>query len=185
MMEKQLRKDNVLNTQPNKIRLSAPLQLDSIVDGVGFRCVLWTQGCTHHCVGCHNPQTHDLHAGYEECVENIITQIQGTNIQTGLTLSGGEPFLQAKALVSIVLAAKAKGMNIWAFTGFTYESLFAKEETRQLLQLIDVLVDGKYEEDKKHITLKFKGSANQRLIDVQESLKQEHVVLHRLDVQIA
>ncbi len=184
MMVKQLRKDNVLNIQLNKIRLAAPLQLDSIVDGVGLRCVLWTQGCIHHCEGCHNPQTHDVNAGFEEEVETIIQQIQATKLQSGLTLSGGEPFLQAKVLIPIVLASKEKGLNIWAYSGFTYEQIINDKEKYELLKHIDVLIDGKFQQDKKHISLQFKGSSNQRLIDVKASLKQEKVVLHPLDVQI-
>lgn len=172
------------NTQSNKIRLAVPLQLDSIVDGIGLRCVLWTQGCIHQCTGCHNPQTHDLKGGYEEDVQVIIKQLQETKIQSGLTLSGGEPFLQAQSLIPIVLAAKSKGMNIWAFSGFTYEYLLENKEMYDLLKEIDVLVDGKFQEDKKHVSLNFKGSSNQRLIDVQASLKQDKIVLHPLDVQI-
>ncbi len=177
-MVRQLRKDNVLNIASNTIRLSAPLQLDSIVDGVGLRCVLWTQGCLHNCKGCHNPQTHDVLGGYEELVEVIIAQLKKTKIQTGLTLSGGEPFLQAKNLLPIVLAAKQKNMNVWAYSGYLFEVLLANQEQYALLKEVDVLIDGPFVEELSDPLLTFRGSSNQRMIDVQASLIQKEVVFY-------
>ena len=88
------------------IRLASALQQDSIVDGPGMRCVLWTQGCPHHCPGCHNPQTHALDGGMTVSVDEIIAQMKNMKLQSGITFSGGEPFLQAKALVHVAKAAK-------------------------------------------------------------------------------
>lgn len=164
-----------------KIRLASPLQQDSIVDGPGIRMVLWTQGCEHHCPGCHNPKTHDRNGGTLYDVKECIDQIMEAPLQTGLTLSGGEPFLQAEALIPIAQAAKARQWNLWAYSGFTFEQLMADSTKRPLLELLDVLVDGKFVEALKDYRLKFKGSKNQRIIDVRESLKQNKVILSSYD----
>lgn len=164
-----------------KLRLASALQQDSIVDGPGIRMVIWTQGCMHNCKGCHNPQTHDLAAGELVTSEEIIAQMKEAQLQTGLTLSGGEPFLQSEALLPIVQAAKEMRLNIWAYSGFTYEQLISHEEYRNLLNYLDVLVDGKFIEEEKDYRLKFKGSKNQRIIDVQESLKQNKIIRSTYD----
>lgn len=165
-----------------RIRVAAPLTVDSIVDGPGLRMVLWTQGCEHHCRGCHNPQTHDLQGGYEIDSEDIIKQMEVAKLQKGITLSGGEPFLQAKALIPIAHAAKQLELDVWSYTGFTWEQLTAASSpTRldcyKLLQYIDILVDGRFIQQKKSVDLRYKGSSNQRIIDVQQSLKLGKIVL--------
>lgn len=169
----------------NKIRLASNITFDSIVDGPGLRCVIWTQGCYHNCEGCHNPQTHDVNGGIEVDVNEIIEKIKNSHLQSGLTLSGGEPFLQAEVLLPVVLAAKKKNMNIWAFSGFTFEQLLKDETKKNLLKEIDVLVDGKFILAQKDYRLYFKGSHNQRIIDVKASLKENQVVLHEIDKQNA
>lgn len=161
----------------NKIRLASELDFDSIVDGPGLRIVVWTQGCPHHCEGCHNPQTHDYSGGKEFSVDAIIEQINNSKLQSGLTLSGGEPFMQPTPLIAIVKAAKAKGLNVWSYSGFTFEQLQSNPKQAALLEWIDVLVDGKFELDKKDYRLWYKGSSNQRIIDVQKSLAQNKIVL--------
>lgn len=143
--------------------------------------VVWTQGCEHHCPNCHNPQTHDVNGGELYDVEECIHQIQKAPLQTGLTLSGGEPFLQAEALIPLAQAAKTKQLSLWAYSGFTFEQLMADLKKRALLELLDVLVDGKFMDAQKDYRLKFKGSKNQRIIDVQESLKQNKVILSSYD----
>lgn len=165
----------------DNVRLAAPIQVDSIVDGPGVRMVLWTQGCHHGCPGCHNPQTHDINGGFLISQADIITEIQQAQLQTGLTLSGGEPFLQAKALIPIVEAAKLRGWNIWAYSGFTYEKLLENEEQKELLKHLDVLVDGKFIAVYKDYRLKFKGSKNQRIIDVPQSLSKNQVIISHYD----
>lgn len=165
-----------------RIRVAAPLTVDSIVDGPGLRMVLWTQGCEHHCRGCHNPQTHDLQGGYEIDSEDIITQMEAAKLQKGITLSGGEPFLQAKALIPIAHAAKQLELDVWSYTGFTWEQLTAASSPNRLdcyklLQYIDILVDGRFIQQKKSVDLRYKGSSNQRIIDVQQSLKLGKIVL--------
>lgn len=164
-----------------QVRLAAPLMFDSIVDGPGLRTVIWTQGCPHLCPGCHNPQTHDMQAGFMMDSEEIIKQIKAAKLQKGITLSGGDPFLQSEALIDIAMEAKQFGMDVWAYTGFRYEYLINEknpnyEHNIRLLQYVDTLVDGRFIEQKKSVHLLFRGSSNQRIINVQQSLLQQEVV---------
>ena len=165
-----------------KIRVSSDITFDSIVDGSGLRMVIWTQGCMHNCIGCHNPQTHSLCGGYEVDTKDIINTIKDLKLQKGITLSGGEPFLQAEALEEIAKEAKKYKLDVWSYTGFTFEELLDKNNPHylkniKLLNQIDVLVDGKFIENKKDIGLRFRGSSNQRIIDVQKSLKYKTLFL--------
>lgn len=159
-----------------KIRLASPeLQVDSIVDGEGIRSVLWTQGCAHNCKGCHNPQTHSFDSGYLIEVEEILSQIDKLEGQKGVTLSGGDPMFQAKPCAIIAEYCHKKNLNVWCYTGFTYEKLIElsskNPDILKLLSNIDVLVDGKFILEQKSFDVKFRGSKNQRVIDVQKSLK--------------
>lgn len=160
-----------------KIRLAADLQPDSIVDGEGVRTVLWTQGCPHNCKGCHNPQTHDFDGGVLVDVEEVIEALKEIRHQDGITLSGGDPVCQSEACYEISKAAHEMGLNVWCYTGFTYEAMLLSPKKRKLLEQIDVLVDGKFVLEEKSYDLYFKGSRNQRIIDVQKSLKEERVIL--------
>lgn len=164
-----------------KLRLASPIQFDSIVDGPGVRCVVWTQGCMHSCLGCHNPQTHDMQGGFTIDVEDVVKEIEQAQLQSGLTLSGGEPFLQSMELIPLCDVAKNVGWNIWAYSGFTFEELIKDEEKKKLLMKLDVLVDGKFIDCLKDYRLKFKGSKNQRIIDVQASLEKQEIVLSKYD----
>ena len=158
-----------------KIRLFGTAN-DSIVDGPGIRYTVFVQGCTHKCKGCHNPESHDIDGGYETDTEKIFEEISKNPLLDGVTFSGGEPFLQAKALSELAEKIKDRGLNLYIYSGFTFEQLVsgANEENSwmELLSRADFLVDGKFEEDKKHYTLLFKGSDNQRIIDVSKSLKE-------------
>lgn len=148
-----------------QIRLAAPLIFDSIVDGPGLRTVVFTQGCKRRCPGCHNPETHDLLGGKLYEVEEIKEQIVAAKMQQGLTLSGGEPFLQAAACCELAKAAHAKGMDVWAFSGFRQEELASgTPEQQALLQEVDVLVDGPFMIEQRSLDLIFKGSRNQRTL---------------------
>ena len=165
-----------------KIRLASDLSYDSIVDGPGLRMVVWTQGCIHNCKGCHNPQTHELHGGKIYDTDYIVKEIKKLKLHRGITLSGGEPFLQAKALSTIAREAKNNNLDVWCYTGFTFEQLIDKSnplyfDNITLLRYIDVIVDGKFIIDKKDISLKFRGSSNQRIIDVKASLNSKSIVL--------
>ena len=160
-----------------KIRLAAELQPDSIVDGEGIRTVIWTQGCPHNCKGCHNPSTHDFEGGALVDVDDVIKEIKQLKGQDGITLSGGDPVCQSEACIELCKAAHSVGMNVWCYTGFTYEAMLHNSKHRELLNYVDVLVDGKFVLEEKSYDIYFRGSRNQRIIDVAESLKSEKVVL--------
>jgi anaerobic ribonucleoside-triphosphate reductase activating protein len=155
---------------------------ESVVDGPGFRYVIFAQGCTHYCKGCHNPDTHSLDGGYAVDIENLIEDIKQSKYIDGVTFSGGEPFLQAEAFVHIAEKLKEVDMNIVCYTGFTFEELVSsKDESRiKLLRHVDMLVDGPFVEALKDISLAFRGSRNQRIIDVKSSLRDQKVVLEKL-----
>ena len=165
-----------------KLRLASSSTYDSIVDGPGLRMVIWTQGCIHNCYKCHNPQTHKLDGGIIVDTDYVIDEMKRLKLHRGITLSGGEPFLQPRALSLVVKEAKKRNLDVWCYTGFQFEDLISKENTlymynKNLLQYIDILVDGKFVYEKRNINLKFRGSSNQRLIDVKSSLIQNEVVL--------
>lgn len=165
-----------------KLRISSPITFDSIVDGPGLRMVIWTQGCAHNCRECHNPHTHNIDGGYDVDSGDIIKEIKSLKLQRGVTLSGGEPFLQPEALEEIVREAKNNKLDVWAYTGFTIEQLLDKKnplyfKNLKLLKQIDVLVDGKFIVEKKDINLKFRGSSNQRIINVDKTLKNKKIFL--------
>ena len=162
-----------------ELRLSAPVQFDSIVDGEGLRAVIWTQGCPHGCPGCHNPQTHAFDRGTSVASESILEQLKAHFYLDGVTFSGGEPMAQAAACGELAQAVHQLGMNVWCYTGYTWEALMEAQDPdqRMFLEQIDVLIDGPFLLAQKSLNLKFRGSANQRLIDVQASLKAQHVVL--------
>lgn len=154
-----------------KIRI-AGFEPESIVDGGGIRFVVFTQGCPHHCVGCHNPQSHDFDGGTEYDTSDIVRMIANNSLAKGITLSGGEPFCQSEACLEIAREAHKMGKSVWCYTGYQYHELMGNH----LLQEIDVLVDGKFEESQKSLTLKFRGSFNQRIIDVQKSLQEGRII---------
>lgn len=160
-----------------KIRLAADLQPDSIVDGAGIRTVIWTQGCGHHCFKCHNQSTWDFKGGYEVDVLEINKKLDNLSIQTGITLSGGDPMYQAKACQKIAKHAKEIGLNVWCYTGFTFEQVIKNKDMFNLLKYVDVLVDGKFDINEFSLNLDFRGSKNQRIIDVRKSLEENKVVL--------
>lgn len=163
------------------IRLSSPIQTDSVVDGEGIRTVIWTQGCSHNCKGCHNPETHDFNKGFLKPVNELINEIRNLEFQDGVTLSGGDPFMQVDAVLEIAKFCKSINLNVWCYTGFTFDNLLLMSKTNsnvlELLKNIDVLIDGKFILEEKSYALKFRGSKNQRIIDVKKSLVQEKVVL--------
>ena len=160
-----------------KVRLASNLQSDSIVDGDGIRTVIWFQGCKHHCKECQNPETWNFNGGMEFDIEDIKDEMKKLKYQTGVTLSGGDPFFQAAAAAEIAKFAHSIGLNVWCYTGFTYEEIIdANDEKMELLKNTDVLVDGRFEIDKKSLACKFRGSTNQRIIDVKKSLENGEVI---------
>jgi len=158
-----------------KIRLAAPLQIDSVVDGAGIRTVLWTQGCSHACPGCHNPGTHDFKGGYIEDTENLKKELDVLEGQDGITLSGGDPLMQIDACLDIVKYCVNIGLNVWCYTGFTFEELLKISKNNsnllELLQNIDVLVDGRFILEQRSLDILFRGSTNQRILDCKASIK--------------
>lgn len=164
------------------VRLAMPeIQTDSIVDGEGIRSVIWFQGCSHNCLGCHNPETHDYNKGVEVSLDKVKEMIDELEFQSGITFSGGDPMMQVEALEELAKYTKEKGMNVWVYTGYTYEELLkmgeSNEQYKNVLNYIDILVDGKFILKQKSFDVKFRGSTNQRIIDVQKSLKQNKLVL--------
>lgn len=162
-----------------KIRLAAELQPDSIVDGAGIRTVIWTQGCPHHCKGCHNPSTHDFQSGMLVDTEEVKKQIQQIKYQDGITFSGGDPLCQPEACLEIAKYAKELNMDVWCYTGYTFEQLMIMTHKNnsilEFLKYVDVLIDGKFILEEKSLDVAFRGSKNQRMIDVSKSLKTNQV----------
>ena len=155
----------------------AGLTQDSIVDGPGFRFTVFVQGCAHHCEGCHNPQTHDSAGGKEMTTDEIIREMRSNPLTDGLTLSGGEPFDQSEDCLTLVRAARESGLNVWSYSGYLFEQLLADEKKSQLLKELDVLVDGPFILSQRSLALAWRGSRNQRVIDVQKSLAAGEVIL--------
>lgn len=158
-----------------KIRIADIVQ-DSIVDGRGIRMTIFMQGCPHHCVGCHNPHTHDPLGGREVDVAEIIDQMRNNPMLDGITFSGGEPFEQRDAVMHIAHAAHQLKLDVWCYTGWTWEEIMQDPLKRGLLTYMDVLVDGRFVLAHRSLSLKWKGSANQRVIDVAESLISDKII---------
>lgn len=151
---------------------------DSIVDGPGLRLTVFTQGCPHHCPGCHNPQSHAFDGGEIRTTDEIINIARENILLDGITLSGGEPFAQPEACAEIARAAHDCGLNVWCYSGYTFETLMKGSEAwRELLGTIDVLVDGPFVLEKRTLDSKFRGSGNQRILDVPASLEKGEAVL--------
>ena len=166
--------------ESNKIRI-AGLTNDSIVDGKGFRFVIFTQGCLHHCKGCHNPETWAMDGGNLIDIDEIKEKVAKNGLLDGITFSGGDPFYQPKPCAEIAKWAKERGLNIWAYTGFLYEELVNMPEVKEFLDLVDVLVDGPFILEEKSLLLNFRGSKNQRVIDLNETRKTGIVSLIDVD----
>lgn len=152
---------------------------DSIVDGPGLRLTIFTQGCLHHCPGCHNPQTHDPEGGSWADTEDILAAAAENPLLDGITLSGGDPFLQPVPCLALAEGAHKIGLNVWTYTGYTWEALWEENapEKIALLKETDVLADGPFLLAERSLELRFCGSRNQRLIDVKKSLAEDKVVL--------
>lgn len=165
----------------DKIRIAGVIK-ESTVDGPGFRYVIFTQGCPHHCEGCHNPETHDMNGGKLESIKTLAEDITKNPLLKGITLSGGEPFMQAKKLAKLLSLIDLKRYSVMTYTGFKYEYLISNANDDngylELLKLTDVLIDGKFMKDLKSSSAKFRGSTNQRAIDVKSSLKENSIILH-------
>jgi anaerobic ribonucleoside-triphosphate reductase activating protein len=154
----------------------ADIVYGTIVDGPGLRTSIYFAGCAHCCPGCHNPSTWDFAGGREVAVGDLLSQVEREGLN--VTLSGGDPVYQAEALLPFVAALCERGIGIWCYTGFTYEEIMegrAGESALRLLEYVDVLVDGPYVEALRDPSLHFRGSANQRLVDLRRSVPGELV----------
>lgn len=144
---------------------------DSIVDGPGIRTTVFSQGCPHHCPGCHNPETWDFGCGTEIPVEAIVDIIKSNPLCRGVTFSGGEPFAQAEGFAKLAVLLKAEGYEVASYSGYTFEELLkGSEDQKRLLEAIDILIDGPFLQAQKSLEIAFRGSRNQRILDVKKSL---------------
>ncbi|NTV89967.1 MAG: anaerobic ribonucleoside-triphosphate reductase activating protein [Clostridiales bacterium] len=162
-----------------KLRIAGTIR-ESIVDGPGIRFVVFAQGCRHNCEGCHNPETHSFEGGTETDIGKLLQEIRRNPLLDGITLSGGEPFEQADKLGELAEEVKKLGLNVITYSGYTFEHLKEhftdREDWKRLLQATDILIDGRFELKKKSLLLKFRGSSNQRIIDVKKSFENTTVV---------
>lgn len=168
-----------MDTMNTPLRLAGVIR-ESIVDGPGWRFVVFAQGCPHRCPGCQNPQTHDIEGGYESRVGNLIPEIKKNPLLSGVTLSGGDPFAQAEPFALLAAEVHRLGLNVITYTGWTYEQLVegfdSRPGWRALLAETDVLVDGRFLLAEKSLAVPFRGSRNQRTIDVKRSLAEGRAV---------
>ncbi|MBR0399799.1 MAG: anaerobic ribonucleoside-triphosphate reductase activating protein [Mogibacterium sp.] len=156
---------------------------ESIVDGPGFRYVLFVQGCPHRCHGCHNPESWDRDGGMEMTVGEVFAEIMENTHLRGVTFSGGEPFEQVSALLELGKMIKSAGLSLMSYSGYTLEELEARHDdaTDELLGLLDILVDGRFIEAQRNLTLIYRGSENQRVIDMNRSRAEGKTVLYHSD----
>lgn len=160
------------------------INFESIVDGDGVRVVIFFSGCNHHCKGCHNPETHDFNAGRLFSIDlqkQIAEYVRETPFISGVTLSGGDPMYSAESVIPFLkeLKSLSPASTVWVYSGFTYEEITADPSMRELLGMCDVLVDGPFILEQRDITLSYRGSRNQRIIDVQASQKAGEIVLYQ------
>jgi anaerobic ribonucleoside-triphosphate reductase activating protein len=168
--KRSLNKDFRIRMEINlRIRI-AGMVAESVVDGPGLRYVIFTQGCPHHCPGCHNPQTHDFTGGYEISIDEILAALSKVKLIEGITLSGGEPFAQAAACAQLARAVKKLGLTVVTYSGYYYAELqqqaIKDPAITELLAVTDVLIDGPYDETQKDLNLPFRGSRNQSIINL-------------------
>ncbi len=161
---------------PETIRLygTAP---DSIVDGPGLRYAVFVQGCSHHCPGCHNEQSQSPTGGIVERIDDVVDLIAANKLVQGVTISGGEPFEQPAECAELARRLRERGLNIWTYTGYLYETLLAMPEAQDLLNATDVLVDGPFIQALHSYDLHWCGSSNQRIIDLVATRAAGHIVL--------
>lgn len=170
--------ENLENVETLRI---AGVVKESTVDGPGFRYVIFTQGCPHKCEGCHNPETHDFNGGKLVPIDKIVQDIKKNPLLAGVTISGGDPLMQAGQVAKLIDKLDKK-LTVMVYTGFTYEYLLKNSDNNNkymdLLERTDILMDGKFVKELMDENLIFRGSSNQRAIDVKKSLKENKIVIH-------
>lgn len=161
-----------------KLRIAGTIN-DSVVDGDGYRYTIFTQGCPHHCRGCHNPETWNPEGGKDADTEDLMAEIRANSLLEGVTFSGGEPFAQPAPLLQIAREVHAQGLDVWSYTGYVLDELIAMHDpdVDALLNELDVLVDGPFVIEGRDLTLRFRGSRNQRVIDMNATRERGEVVL--------
>ncbi len=167
------------DSMEHKIRLAGIIK-ESLVNGPGMRRVFFSQGCSHNCKGCFNPETHDFSGGYIWVIDDLIKEVKDNPLLKGVTFSGGDPFQQSEAFAYMAEELKKLDINIWSFTGYTFEylmeNMYKIPSWGRMLNNIDVLVDGEFQEEHQEEGLKYRGSSNQRIIDVKKSLVNKKAV---------
>ncbi len=169
-----------MTEKADTIRLAGVVR-ESIVDGPGIRFAVFCQGCPHGCEGCHNPATHDFAGGYDCPIDRILEAVDKNPLLNGVTFSGGEPLCQPEAFYKLAVELKKRKLHILIYTGFTYEQLEEMGKKNpyipKLLELTDLLIDGKFNMDERDLTLQFRGSRNQRIIDMNLTREQGKLTL--------
>lgn len=158
------------------LRIAGVVQ-ESIVDGPGIRYTIFTQGCPFRCEGCQNPQAQSLNGGMEVKLSVLYKEIRQNPLITGVTYSGGEPFIHTRPLIVLSKVLKEEGYNLWSYSGYTFDKLDGDFMRHELLEYLDVVVDGPFVHKLYSLDLDFRGSSNQRIINVQETLKAGKVIL--------
>ena len=165
---------------PGTVRLAGIVR-ESIVDGPGIRFTVFCQGCPHGCPGCHNPESHDFGGGKDCSIDRLLEEIDKDPLLAGVTFSGGEPFCQPEGFLELAKGVKERGLNITSFSGYTYEQLAdmaaENDAVKKLLDMTDILVDGPYIKAQRDLTLQFRGSGNQRVIDMNRTRAEGHIVI--------
>lgn len=177
-------------TGDDKIRI-AGIMKESIVDGPGIRLAVFCQGCPHSCEGCHNPQSHDFAGGYDMSISEILEEFDKNPLLSGITFSGGEPMCQPVPFAALSEAVKKRGKTVTIFSGYTFEELLERargikdeltfeerKATAYLLRTCDILIDGRFQLERRDLTLKYRGSDNQRVIDMNKSRKTGEICLY-------
>ncbi len=170
----------MMDNEPKTMRL-AGIVPESIVDGPGIRFCVFCQGCPHDCPGCHNQESHDFKSGYEVRLSRILAEIDKNPMLSGVTFTGGEPFCQAEAFAALGREIKRRGLDIVTFSGYTYEELIEKARedlaAKDLLDQTDLLIEGRFKEEERDLTLRFRGSRNQRIIDMDATRREGQMLL--------
>ncbi|MFV0627101.1 MAG: anaerobic ribonucleoside-triphosphate reductase activating protein [Alphaproteobacteria bacterium] len=161
-----------------KLRIASVVD-DSVVDGPGVRYVIFTQGCKHNCPGCHNPQSHSFSTGMFVSFDEFYSDLSRFKYVKAVTFSGGEPLEQPEVIAEFVAKLKEKGYHILIYTGYTFEQILADEKKLKAIEKADLLVDGLFILRLRSLGANFRGSSNQRIVDIQESLKHREVVLSK------